>query len=190
MAIVVTSPPDTEPITLTEAKEWLRVSSTAEDTLITALIEAARHHVESHLNVALFDQEITEYYDVIPMGRYVELSVPPVSSVTSVQYRDSNGDYQTFDTANYYTDLSSRPGRVILKPSATWPTTGDYANVLKVVYQAGVDDTDNIARNVKVAMLLLIGFWYENREDMPANQTNNPKVRSANIILNNIKHFV
>ena len=42
MSVVVVTPPDTEPLTLAEAKLHLRVTDTADDDLITDCIAAAR----------------------------------------------------------------------------------------------------------------------------------------------------
>ena len=47
MALVLVTPPATQPVSLTEAKLHLRVSDTTEDTLITALIAAARERAEA-----------------------------------------------------------------------------------------------------------------------------------------------
>ena len=48
MAYSVVTPAASEPITLTEAKNFLRVDGTDDDTLITALISAAREMCESY----------------------------------------------------------------------------------------------------------------------------------------------
>ncbi|MDT8900270.1 head-tail connector protein [Anaeroselena agilis] len=42
-----------EPITLTEVKEYLRIDSEEEDTLLAGLILAAKEHCEAYLQAAL-----------------------------------------------------------------------------------------------------------------------------------------
>jgi uncharacterized phiE125 gp8 family phage protein len=60
---VQTAAPAAEPITLAEAKAWLRVDGTDEDTLITALIAAARTHVENFTRRALITQQFEVSFD-------------------------------------------------------------------------------------------------------------------------------
>jgi peptide/nickel transport system permease protein len=55
-----TTAPASEPITLTEAKAHLRVDFDDDDTLITAMIAAARGYVEEHCNRALLTQTVTQ----------------------------------------------------------------------------------------------------------------------------------
>jgi len=56
MALVLTSGPASEPVTLAEAKTHLRVDGSAEDTLIASLIITSRLHVEAGLGLALVTQ--------------------------------------------------------------------------------------------------------------------------------------
>ena len=53
MGYSVTTPPTSEPITLAEAKEHLNVDFTEDDTLIGAMIMAARTAVENYLDYKL-----------------------------------------------------------------------------------------------------------------------------------------
>lgn len=53
----------TEVISLTEAKEYLRVDHTGDDTYITELIKIARMQVLKDTNTAVVDLDVTEYFD-------------------------------------------------------------------------------------------------------------------------------
>ncbi len=55
----VKTPPATEPVSLSEAKLHLKVDTSADDTLISALIAAALQHLERHCNSAFVTQTIT-----------------------------------------------------------------------------------------------------------------------------------
>ena len=54
----------TEVISLTEAKEYLRVDHTGDDTYITELIKIARMQVLKDTNTAVVDLDVTEYFDI------------------------------------------------------------------------------------------------------------------------------
>jgi hypothetical protein len=49
----------TEPVSLTDAKAWLRVDYTDDDTLITAMIKSARQSIEHFTNRALVPKDIS-----------------------------------------------------------------------------------------------------------------------------------
>ena len=68
MALVLTSGPAVEPVSLAEAKAHLRVDGSAEDTLIASLIVTSRLHVEAALGLALITQSWSWYLDAWPAG--------------------------------------------------------------------------------------------------------------------------
>ncbi|MEQ1619683.1 MAG: head-tail connector protein, partial [Terricaulis sp.] len=64
MTITILTPPASEPITLAEAKLFLRIDQTAEDPLITTLIAAAREAVEVACGRALITRRVRESLDI------------------------------------------------------------------------------------------------------------------------------
>lgn len=161
----VTEEPSQEPVTLAEVKAQIRSDTGTEDELITGYIEGARRFVENRLDLALIDQEITYKLDSFP---YIDRLVLPrtnLISVTSVSYVDQDGATQTLATSVYGVDTFSTPGAIYLKTNKEWPTELlNERNVVTVVYRAGWDDRASVPRNIKQAVLLLIGHWNENRE--------------------------
>ena len=63
MAWRVTTQPSLEVWTLSEVKNYLKVDTSADDTLITTLLQSAREVAERYLNQALITQTITEKLD-------------------------------------------------------------------------------------------------------------------------------
>ncbi len=55
--LIQTDPPPAEPVTLAEAKTFLRLDHDHEDGLITMLISAARDRIETLLGVAMIERE-------------------------------------------------------------------------------------------------------------------------------------
>jgi uncharacterized phiE125 gp8 family phage protein len=156
----------TEPITLLEAKNHVRVDDDADDNYITLLITAAREYCEGYTGRALATQTLEEQLDAFPCADYIELPRPPLQSVTSVKYTDSGGTETTMTvTTQYVVDADSTVGRIVLPYGVTWPTaTLSTVNPIKIRYTAGYYASNLIPKSIKQAMLLLIGHWYKNRE--------------------------
>lgn len=168
----VTSAPASEPLTTSEAKSWLKVEVSTDDTLIDALITAAREYIEHATGLALFTQTIREHLDDWP--EYKNVSNPmqefylmryPVQSVTSITYLDGDGNSQTLSADNYVVDTTGNLCRIALKSNQTFPTIRDQINSVTITYIAGWDDTASIPETIKTAMKLLISHFYERRAD-------------------------
>lgn len=168
----VTTGPASEPITLTEAKNHLKVDFSADDDLITALIVAAREEAESYTNRKLLPQTITEKFDAFAVvdpvhnpGQHLVLSASPLRAITSIAYKDENGSDQTLSSATYITHDYEMPPRVGLAYGQSWPSTYSQDQSVTVTYTVGYDDADSVPAAIKQAMLLIIGFLYDNRQD-------------------------
>lgn len=104
----VTTAPASEPVTLAEAKQQLRMDGiTADDDLITSLIIAAREYAEMFCNRGFITQTVTQVYNRFPPDSLdvVRLAVTPLISVASVTYKDENSDDQTWNSSNYIVEL-------------------------------------------------------------------------------------
>jgi len=146
--VITLTGPGAEPITLTEAKAHLRVDGTDEDGLITALIVAAREHVENHTARVLVARSMRSYFPGFPARMDL---VAPLQSVASVKYlEDSAGTETTLATTNYVVDAYELPGVVTEAYSTTYPTTYDHPQAVRVAFTAGyvapftADTTTNV----------------------------------------------
>lgn len=135
----------------------------AEDTLLAGLIQAAREYVETYQNRALCTQTWELVLDAWPAG-YIEIPLPPLQSITSIKYKDSEGKENTWAATNYIVDTDSYLGRV-LADGCSWPSDALYpAGAIRVKFVAGYGLAAAVPATIKAAMLLLIGHWYEHRE--------------------------
>jgi uncharacterized phiE125 gp8 family phage protein len=165
MPVRVTVQPTEEPITLAEAKAQCRVDSTADDTFLTGLIVQARRYCEQYERRAYVTQTLEMWLDAWPDDGVIRLERPPLQSVTSVAYYNAADVAATLSAAAYIVDAISQPGRIVLRSGSSWPaTTLRAANGVCVTYRAGYGLAVAVPPQVKGAMKLLIGHWYENRE--------------------------
>jgi uncharacterized phiE125 gp8 family phage protein len=165
LTIKVVTAPASEPISLAEAKLHCRVDVADDDTPITNLITAAREEVERLSGMALMTQTLELVLAGWPATDRTELPRPPLSSITSVKYKDRDGNETTWDSANYLAGADSVPGVLALAWDASWPSDDLYPlEPIRVRYVAGFASAAAVPQSLKQAMLLLIGHWYENRE--------------------------
>jgi uncharacterized phiE125 gp8 family phage protein len=162
MAMRLITGPSSEPLTLTEAKAHLRVTTTDDDTYITALIVAAREAAEQRLGRALFTQTWLRTLDAFPDAIILRRS--PIQSINWIRYLDGAGALQTLSTAAYATDFESEPGYVVPAFGYTWPVTYAIINAVSVQYIAGYSTTGAIPQTIKQWLLMRIGALYEVRE--------------------------
>ncbi len=171
-------PPTEEPVTLAEIKDHLRISSTAEDSLLTLYAQMAREAVEGECWRALLPQTWDLYLAGWPADGIIEIPRPPLQSVTSIKYTDEDGVTQTLAASNYRVDIAREPGRVVLAPDADWPSDAlDSSNPVVVRFVAGYADASAVPTMAKAAILLQIGEIYANREAVIVGST--PQVTPA-----------
>lgn len=170
MAYKLITAPSSEPVSLAEAKLHLKLDAdTTDDTLITALISAARDRCEQYCNRAFITQtwevtlnEFPEEEDVQDAVIYLEK--PPIASITSIKYYDTEGVLQTLPSSVYALDENAEPGTVYLKYGQVWPFTYEVQNAVTVRFVCGWTSAANVPAGIKAAMLLLIGHLYAHRE--------------------------
>lgn len=155
-----------EPLTLAEAKLFLRVDADADDTLISALISAAREYAEHYTQTTLASVVYELALDAFPMDA---INLPNAASVTveSVKYTDTASAEQTLDPAAYV--LSDYGMTPFIYPLQSWPVTAPVRNAVRVRYAveaSGVMGKASAA--ARAAMLELVAHFYENREDAGA----------------------
>jgi uncharacterized phiE125 gp8 family phage protein len=81
-----------EPVTLEEAKAWLKVEVDDDDSLISALITAARISCEGYVNLSFVEREVTAILNN-SLGN-IRLPYGPVNNLTSVSdINESEMDY-------------------------------------------------------------------------------------------------
>jgi len=186
----ISSAPAVEPLSASETKTFLKVDSSDEDTLIDTLIKASRQLIEREYDVALITQTLDFKFDDFPIiehcnpdGAIIPL-VRPIQSVTYIKYNDTDGNEQTWSSSLYTVDADDQreQARIVPAYDEEYPETRIEINAVTVRAVCGYGDAaTDIPENIKLAMLMQIAFWYENREDMPLKMMG----RTTRQLLNN-----
>lgn len=162
MRLKLKSAPAVEPVTLEVAKNHLRVDTSADDTLISSLITAARDLAERETRRAFITQTWQMYLDSVTAE--FEIPKPPLQQVIDIKVIDDAGDESVVDSTLYDVDWSENsPGRVKLKSGCSWPTHRGFASFI-IEFKAGYGDSgDAVPRLLHQGILQLLSHLYDNR---------------------------
>ncbi len=181
MKVTQVTAPAYEPVTLANTRTHLRLTATGspashpDDSYIESLITAAREYAEIFTRRALITQTWDMWLDDWPADDYFELPKPPLQSITSITYKDTDGtSYSLTEGTDFVVDTDSTFGRVVLEWDESWPTTSLHPkNPIKVRFVCGYspnsdsppDYRANVPQMIKQAIYLVVGHLYNNRED-------------------------
>lgn len=166
MSLVMTSSPLIEPVSLSEAKAFLRIDSNAEDLLVSTLILTSRLHIEAALGLALMTQAWTLTIDKWPSRDTVLLPLRPVSQIALLRLLNVGGQSTTLDPASYRLDATIGAAKIV-SVSGAWPAPLMKKGGIEITFWAGFgDETSDIPEPIRHALRLLIAHWYENREPL------------------------
>ena len=172
MALSLVTAPTIEPVTLSEAKDACVISADdgTRDSLITALITAARVHVETKTHRALLTQTWDWRLQDFWQGWATEVPKSPLQSVTSISYYDTAGTLTTWGASNYVVTADAGdqalPGTIALASGVSWPSVqSSRINAVTVRFVAGYGATAALVpAGLRNAMLVLIAEMFAQRQ--------------------------
>ena len=165
MSLVQTSPPSVEPVTTTNQKDWMRVDTSDEDTLIGNLASASRAYIELSTGRQFITAPWQYKVSTFPAGVDLVLPISPLQSVSSITYVDTDSVTQTWDSSLYTVDTASDVGRVRPIYDEDYPIVRGYADDVTVTFIAGYGDAaTDVPDRALTAIKLLAANWFENRE--------------------------
>jgi uncharacterized phiE125 gp8 family phage protein len=199
VSLVQTQAPTDEPLDIEQIKDFCRITadSAADDGLLEAMQITARQWVENK-GVSLMPQKWKLCLDQFPTSLQVllrvalpfvvssEIRMPrgPVTSIDSFTYVDQNGATQTLDASKYIWDPNSVPSKLFPPYGQAWPIGRRIPNAVQISYSAGYASVDVIPGCFKLAQLMLINHWNENRELFLENKTINKIPMGIEALLN------
>lgn len=145
--------PAFEPITLAEAKTYVRITHVEEDALLADFITSAREQAEHYLNLSLPQQS---YVLSIAENDACAIRLPrsPILSVASVTLFARDGSSTVASASGYYIHPDKR---VVVFDSA--PS----AHRVEIAYTAGYATPSAIPKPIKLGLLAHIAALYESR---------------------------
>jgi uncharacterized phiE125 gp8 family phage protein len=180
--------PASEPVSADDVKAQLELdaSDTSKDTQIELYITAAREMLEQFSGLALITQtwkltldcwpadrgaepwwsgvRDTAIYTIVQTGRAAQVFLPryPLQSVSSI-----TADGESVTVADVFVvDTQEKPGRLVKKGTATWPTVLDTANGIEVVYVAGYGaSAADVPAALRLAIIQMAAYMFEHRGD-------------------------
>jgi len=165
--------PQIEPITYADVLSHLRIDPFDEAidldsiTYVDRLITSVRRAAEVFTHRAFITQTWKQYFQDWPSTDYIELSKPPLQSITSATVLQNDTVVVTLDTTEYLIDTVSLKGRLILAYEESWPSVDLYPmNPIQIEFVCGYGDTpEDVPADIRHAILLQVGDLWDQRED-------------------------
>lgn len=183
MSLIQITAPTTTPISLVEVKRHLKIDSASENDNLTLYIQAVTANLDGRdgwLGRALTEQTWELRLDCF--SECIKLPLPPLSSITSVKYTDTNGTTQTVSASDYRT-IGGGFGPKILTTAynVSWPTPRADHEAVQIRYVCGYGATgaESLPAAIKAAMLLMVGGLFEGRESWTREEVfENPTLKA------------
>jgi uncharacterized phiE125 gp8 family phage protein len=153
--------PAQEPVSLDEAKSFLRIEHDADDAVIAALISAARSQIEAMTRRALMTQTWRFVCDRWPADGRFKLNTGPLRALTAVRMYDAAGVAASIATTDFVVDAANA---VIVGPRGTLSPPGRVSAGIEYDVVLGFgDEAADVPAGLRQALRMLVAHWYENR---------------------------
>ncbi|CAN1509477.1 Phage conserved hypothetical protein [Rhabdaerophilaceae bacterium] len=158
--------PQLEPISLIEAKAWLRREDNDEDSLIQALVVSARLMIEAEIGQVLLAQNWRLIGDAWPSSEVIPVSIGRIIAVAGARVFPVDGPA----TPILPSDLPIERGewRDVIRPRNR-PAPGRARGGLEIDVRLGFGEMASaIPDPLRLATRQLVAHWFENRGDIGA----------------------
>ena len=163
--IKINSTTGNEIITIQDVKDFARIDTSADDTLISLMIETARIWCENYISRDIVPKNRTYYVDVTTTG-LIDIPFAPVASISSVTINNETATFTILGLDNESIELD-----------------GGAAEKVKITYiTSGINNA-----LMKQAMLQTISTYYDNRADFIEGSSVHLIPTSAKTILSSYK---
>lgn len=165
--LILVTPPESEPVTLEQVKDFLLVDGTQDDNTLNLLIKTAREAAEQFMNRAIINQGYKLIIDQFNDRDYINLPKGLVQEVTGITVYNLNNTSYTVDPS-IYTIVSQ--DRIALNYDQVWPLALRNRASVEINYTVGYGaDSTSVPASIQMAILLHVSAMYQSRGtcDMP-----------------------
>ena len=168
MTIELVEAPEVEPVSVEQARAYLRLTSASEDEFIGGLVKAARLRVEETTGYALAPQTRRLVLDAWPDGP-LELPAPPLLEVEEVEYVAPDGTVtQLAEGFDYDVATESTPGAIVPRGYAAglpWPSAARRPDAVRVTFRCGYGEPGSaeLPENLDLAIKAIALHWFDHR---------------------------
>lgn len=183
---VTLTPPTELPLSLEDARAWLRVTNNDDDKTIEDLIKSACETIEDYTGRALLNTEYrwqdyrwpdfrtqsnigagqkTPPFSVKYPLYFVVLPRCPVVSVKSVKYLSESGAFVEISPSQYSIDSSTSPGLLVFSKAPPAPSSPvPRPDAVQIVFTAGYgDEASDVNHRLRMVIKYMVANAYENR---------------------------
>lgn len=165
MTPLALTPPVIEPVSLAEAKDFLRILAADEDELLSTLITAARLMIEAASGRLLIEQGWRIVLDAWPQGGEIRLPLSPARSLTAARVYPANGSAEVVAPSALTLVEGSDPPLIAV--AGPVPAPGRARAAIEIDLVAGFGPTrDTVPAPLRQAVLRLACRWFEHRGDV------------------------
>jgi len=163
MPSILLAGPALEPVTLAEAKQFIRVEHDDDDDIIAALIAGSRIHVETQTRRALITQSWRLTRDAWPGCGWLAVLPVPLRMLDAARVYRLDGSTQAIDVARFSVDRIAAPARLAFTRGALPASERQMSGIeIDVTCGYGAAPAD-VPEPLRQAIRLLVAHWYENR---------------------------
>lgn len=155
MQLIETIPPAQQPISLDEAKAFLRIIDTDSDVLIDSIITSVVEHTQKSINRQLG----VATYELYDESFVSKLPNSPIKEIVSIEYLDASGSYIPLDPSSYYLYEHLGVGHINY---TILPDVVEHKKAVKITFVCGYDV---VPEPIKSYMKIMISTLFENREE-------------------------
>ena len=155
--------PTSEPISLADAKNYLKIDFNDDDDLISSLIIAARVRLEKYAGIAMSPRtlQVVAYID-----EFIEPPYAPINEIISVEYWD--GESWVMMELGDYRELGSIYKKVYM--------VANQMMEYRLTYTCGYTTTPDV---IKTALYKVLADLYDYRESSVEDSKPNANITSA-----------
>ncbi len=172
MRLTLYAVPASEPISISELEVHSRlgtggIAALGQTTVANIYIAAARQRCEAITRRQLVTATWDYSLDSFPTGREpIEIPLPPLQTISSISYTDSDGAAKTFTAYRTVKEISPKAQPAIIFPTTgyVWPVALDEPATVVIRFVAGYTTGNLLPESIKNWLLLNTAALWENRE--------------------------